>query len=455
MKHVRLLFWSIVFLTIVALLIDIPRTIPVSLDYKVPLFNKEISVHKTFSGFNPDLILRPLHIQKNFEFVKGLDLDGGVSITYKADTSKVANDQKQSAVESAKNVIENRINRLGVREPVVQTATVNGQSRIIVELPGVTDVNSAMQLIGATAQLTFWEEGASESAKQAPTDLPLGLTQLLGPNPKQTNLTGKDLQQASVTFSKNTSQPEVQLTFTSDGSSKFADITKRNVGKIVAIILDNQVIQAPRVNEPILTGNAVISGGFTTEQAKRVAIQLNAGALPIPLSVLEQRTIGATLGQASLQKSLFAGILGFLVIVIFMSVLYGRLGMLASVALVLYTLFTLALFKLIPVTLTLAGIAGFILSIGMAVDANILIFERMKEEIRRGKNQHIAMELGFVRAWTSIRDSNMSTLITSAILYTFGNGIVRGFALTLAVGVLVSMFSAIVVTRTFLRTIYR
>ena len=455
MKHVRFLFWFIVFLTIITVLIDIPRMIPVSLDYNIPLVNKKISVHKTFLGFNPDLILHPLHIKKDLAFVRGLDLAGGLSITYKADTSKIANDQKQNAVDSAKNVIENRINRLGVREPVVQTATVNGQNRVIVELPGITDVSSAMQLIGATAQLTFWEQGASDSAKQVLSDVPLGLTQFLGPNPKQTNLTGKDLQQATVTFNQNTAQPEIQLSFTSDGVSKFADITKRNVGKIVAIVLDNQVIQAPRVKEPILTGNSVISGGFTTEQAKLVSIQLNAGALPIPLTVLEQRTIGATLGESSLHKSLFAGILGFLIIVVFMSVLYGRLGVLASVALVLYTVFTFALFKLIPVTLTLAGIAGFILSIGMAVDANILIFERMKKEIRRGKPKNIAMELGFVRAWTSIRDSNMSTLITSTILYMFGNGIVRGFALTLAVGVLVSMFSAIVVTRTFLRTIYK
>jgi protein-export membrane protein SecD len=247
----------------------------------------------------------------------------------------------------------------------------------------------------------------------------------------------------------------VELKFSTDGAKKFGDITKRNVGKVVAIALDNQLVEAPRVNEPIYGGSAVITGEFTTQQAKTLQIQLNAGALPVSLSVLEQHAIGASLGKESLQKSLVAGLLGFVVIVLFMVVLYGRLGVIASVALTIYTLLILTLFRLIPVTLTLAGIAGFILSIGIAVDANILIFERMKEELRKGRSQTMAIDLGFSRAWPSIRDSNVASLITSSILYYFGTGIIRGFAFTLALGVLVSLFSAITVTRTLLRIFYR
>ncbi|MDP3987967.1 MAG: protein translocase subunit SecD [Candidatus Levybacteria bacterium] len=441
MKNPRTFFWIIIILTAFSIFVQLPQSLNLS------LVNKKVQINKELFG---------IKIPKQLDFRKGLDLEGGVSITLRADMKNIPSSQKTSALESAKTVIERRINLFGVSEPVIQTATVNNDYRIIVELPGVTDANQAVRLIGTTAQLTFWEDGSSSGAKLAsPSALPMGITSIFA-NSQKTDLTGSDLEQSTVGFDQNTAKPQVQLSFTSEGSKKFAEITKRNVGKVVAIALDNQVIEAPRVNEPILTGNAVITGSFTTETAKDLVIQLNAGALPIPLSILEQRTVGATLGASSLQKSLFAGILGFLVIVIFMVVLYGRLGFLASIALFLYTLFVLTIFKLSTltpygITLTLAGIAGFILSIGMAVDANILIFERMKEEKRLGKRDDIAIELGFSRAWSSIRDSNVSTLITSGILYKFGTGPVRGFALVLVIGVLVSMFSAIVVTRTLLR----
>lgn len=411
-KSPRALFWFIVLLTIFAVLIDIPRPLRSGIDQL--LFSK---------------------LYRDFSFHLGLDLEGGTSITLQADMKGIGTSEKDDAIQGARNVIERRINFLGVSEPIVQTAKVGNDDRIIVELSGITDVERAIDVIGKTAQLSFWEEAS--------------------PSAKKTNLTGKDLEKAGVVFDQNTGEPQVSLSFSKEGTKKFADITKRNVGKRVAIVLDNQVISDPVVNVPILDGNAVITGGFTTDQAKALSIALNAGVLPVPLSVIEQHTVEATLGATSLQKSLFAGILGFIVIVIFMSVFYGRLGILASVALVLYTLFVLALFKIIPVTLTLAGIAGFILSIGMAVDANILIFERMKEELRRGKAREIAIELGFSRAWSSIRDSNVSSIITSVILIYFGTSIVRGFAVTLLIGVLVSMFSAIVVTRTFLRIVYK
>jgi len=455
-KMPRFLFWFIVILTILAILIDLPRRIPISFKTpQLPIINKEISFERTLYGFDPNIVLKNIGIRRDFSFKKGLDLEGGTSVTLKAEMKDVPADQRDNALQSAKTVIEKRVNFFGVSEPVIQTARVNDDYRIIVELPGVTNVDEAVNLIGKTAQLSFWENGASGSAKLASgSALPLGITSIF-PDPVKTNLTGKDLKESNIVFDPNNSQPQVQLIFTDEGSKKFGDITRRNLQKVVAIVLDNEIIQAPQVNQVISTGDAVITGSFTTEQAKAVSIQLNAGALPVSLTTLEQRTIGATLGQESLLKSLFAGILGFVIIVIFMCVLYGRLGIIASIALFLYSLFVLALFKLVPVTLTLAGIAGFILSIGMAVDANILIFERMKEELRRDRKKDIAIELGFARAWTSIRDSNISSIITSLILIYFGTGIVRGFAITLLIGVLVSMFSAITVTRTFLRMIYR
>ncbi|MBI2031326.1 MAG: protein translocase subunit SecD [Candidatus Levybacteria bacterium] len=443
----RRLFWAIIILTFLAIFVNLPDIRSVSFG---PIKNINIS---------PNTLLSRLGITKEFEFRRGLDLAGGTSITFRADMSDVSSAQRKDAFEGAKAVIEKRINLFGVSEPIIQTSSVNGDSRIIVELPGVTDINQAINLIGTTAQLSFWEEGATGSAKIAsPSAYPLGAVQVLGENPHKTDLTGKDLQQASVSFDQNTGKPQVQLVFTSDGTKKFADITKGNVNKIVAIVLDEIVIEAPRVNEPILTGSAVISGSFSVDQAKTLSTQLNAGALPVPLSVLEQRVIGPTLGVESLRKSLFAGIIGFVIIVLFMCILYGRLGVLASIALFIYSLIVLAIFKIsnitpYGITLTLSGIAGFILSIGMAVDANILIFERIKEERRSGRREEVAIELGFTRAWSSIRDSNVSTLITSTILYQFGTGVVKGFALVLAIGVLVSMFSAIVVTRTFLRVV--
>lgn len=444
-----LLIIFISLITIFAILINLPNSI--TLPIKIWGVNniRLINLNTFLSAFD---------IKRDFSLKKGLDLEGGTSITLKADMSEIPSAERNNALDSAREVIERRINFFGVSEPIIQTSRSGNDYRIIVEIPGITDVNQAVQLIGTTAQLTFWEEGASQSAELA-TDsaalLPFGVAQILGPNAKKTNLTGKDLQKAVVTFNPNTGVPQVQLTFTPEGSKKFAEITKRNVGKIVGIVLDNQLIQAPRVSEPIFGGRAEITGQFTTEQAKTLQIQLNAGALPVPLSVLEQRSIGASLGNISLQKSFIAGLIGFLVIVVFMIALYGQLGVVASMALTVYTLITLAIFRLIPVTLTLAGIAGFILSIGIAVDANILIFERMREEKRKGKSNYVALDLGFSRAWASIRDSNIASLITSAILMIFGTGIVRGFALTLAIGVLVSLFSAITLTRTLLRIIFR
>jgi preprotein translocase subunit SecD len=460
-NHPRLALLFVGILTLLGVLINSASPTTANFSLPNPLTFKPTEVHYSYPG------IPFINNLRNLAFRLGLDLQGGTSITLKADMRDIPQDQRDNALNSAKVVIEKRINFFGVSEPVVQTAKVNNDYRILVEIPGLTDVNQAVSLVGKTAKLTFWEGNGTFSLKQAQQiasqasllDLqagrPVGVTQALGAPPKKTDLSGSDLKQADVTFNSNSGQPEVQLTFTSAGAKKFADITSRNVGKIVAIALDQQVIEAPRVSQPIVGGNAVITGSFTTDQANNLAIQLNAGALPVSLSVLQQQAIGATLGQSSLQKSFIAGILGFLVIILFMVVLYGRLGVIASFALVLYSLLVLSLFRLIPITLTLAGIAGFILSVGIAVDANILIFERMKEGIRRGRSLANAIDLGFSRAWPSIRDSNISSLITSSVLFYFGTGVIRGFAVTLALGIIVSMFSAIFVTRTFLQVFYK
>jgi len=324
----------------------------------------------------------------------------------------------------------------------------------------VTDINKAVDLIGQTAQLDFREEALPAGRQGSPSGTASPSAISLNFNP--TGLTGKDLKRSQVEFDQNTGQPVVGLEFNGEGAKKFEEITKKNIGKIVAIYLDQFPISLPRVEETITGGRAIIRGEFDLESAKKLSIQLNAGALPAPIKIIEQRNVGATLGAISVEKSIRAGVIGLLLVIGFMAAYYGFLGILADVALIIYGLLTLALYKLIPVTLTLPGLAGFILSVGMAVDANILIFERIKEERRAGKPLVVAMELGFGRAWDSIRDANICTLITCFILFNpldwgFLNisGMVRGFALTLALGIAISLFTGIVVTRTFIRIFYK
>lgn len=268
---------------------------------------------------------------------------------------------------------------------------------------------------------------------------------------KDTGLSGSLLSRAQVVFDSNTAFPQVQLTFNEEGTKLFSEITKRNIGKSVAIFLDGEPISIPRVQQEITSGDAVIQGNFTVEEAKILAQRLNAGALPVPITLVSQQTVGASLGESALQRSFWAGLYGILAVIIFMILVYRWPGILATLALGVYGILVLSIFKLVPVTLTLAGIAGFILSIGMAVDANVLIFERIREELRQGKPFRSAFDTAFLAAWPSIRDGNVSTLITCLILITFGTSIIKGFAITLSIGILVSMFSAIIVTRVFLR----
>lgn len=450
MKNLKLFIGILFFVAIILFFVDIPFPIKFSgAKFKVPVINKTLNLN--FDSSKIDINLGFFKIQKDLSYRLGLDLQGGTRLIYQVDMKEIPEQERNNAFESARSVIDRRINFFGVTEPNIQSIKLSQDYRIIIELPGATNVDQALDLIGKTAQLTFWDEGKDKIATEEALLYPFGLTSIFKNEPLKTKLTGKDLKSAKVAYGSKDGTPQVQLIFSPQGSKLFAEITQRNVGKPVAIVLDNVVVSAPVVQQPILNGDAVITGSFKQEEAKNLAIQLNAGALPAPLKLIGQTMVGPSLGIESLKKSLFGGIVGLLSLFIFMVLLYKKEGLLASLALVIYTIIVLFIFKFVPITLTLAGIAGFILSIGMAVDANILIFERMKEELRAGKPRMIAIKLGFSRAWTSIRDSNITSLITTFILFYFGSGIIRGFALALAIGILVSMFSAIVVTQNLLR----
>jgi len=383
-----------------------------------------------------------------FPFQFGLDLVGGTELVYTADTSGV--DDPQDAMESLKEVMERRVNIFGVSEPMIQTEragliTGNQEDRLIIGLPGVTDLEKAIELIGETPILEFRLANPDAEA-------------ILEENPDasvdelfiSTGLTGRYLSRARVEFDHNTGSPLVALEFDSEGADLFAEITRENKGEILAIILDSTVISAPVIIDEISDGNAQITGTFSATEVREVVRNLNYGALPVPIELATSATVGATLGEEVLSAGVRAGIIGLILLSVFMIAWYRVPGLVASIALIFYILVLLALFKLIPVTLTAAGIAGFILSLGMAVDANILIFERAKEELKKGKDVKTAIEEGFARAWPAIRDSNISSIITAVILFWLGTAGVKGFALTFGLGVGISMLSAIVVTRTFL-----
>lgn len=506
-------------------------------------------------------------------FNLGLDLQGGAHLIYQADTALIPDSDKASAVEGVRDVIERRVRGgLGVAEPLVQTTRVNNDYRVIVELPGVTDVNQAIKMIGETPILEFKEESneplrpltavekkqmddfnaqAQQKAREALAAVNGGMSfadavakysedekskanggdlgglvdnqvfpdfykwagahkdgevssvlvksfdglniikrisvpaqggqtsgsasvsssskvyemarifikikqpiDIVPPAEqwKSTGLSGKQLKRSDVTQDSRTGQVQVALQFNDEGTQLFADVTKRNVDKLVAIFLDGTPISIPRVNEPILNGSAVINGSFSLQEARLLTQRLNSGALPVPVELISQQKVDATLGADSLRKSFMAGIYGLIVVLLYMIIYYRLPGFIAAIALCIYALLNLVLFKIMGVTMTLSGIAGFILSIGMAVDANVLIFERLKEELRSGRSLKSSVEEAFVRAWPSIRDSNITTLISSVFMVWMG-GFVKGFAVVLAIGVLVSMFSAIILTRTMLRAV--
>lgn len=493
----------------------------------------------------------------------GLDLQGGTALVYEADLANIAAGEEADALAGVRDVIERRVNAFGVSEPLVQTSRSGDAWRVLVELPGITDVNAAIKEIGETPTLEFKTEAADQSlteeqstfltslndqnkqqaeellqqakdgsdfAQLSPdnytdygyvsrvsldtviadaafaasngvvpnlvetddayyilnvTDQQTGVLDLLngiattapegaaeveavqlsqielakypldaslfGPRYEDTQLTGQQLDKATVEFDQTTAAPIVSLQFNSEGAELFEQITTDNIGRTIAIYLDGEAISTPVVNQIIAGGQAVISGNFSLDEAKTLARRLNEGALPVPVTLVNQRNIGPSLGVEALERSVFAGLLAMVCLAVFMIGYYRYPGILAMAALTVYGLVLLAIFKLWPITLTLSGIAGFILSLGMAVDANVLIFERLKEELRNGKDLQSAINDGFKRAWLSIRDSNVSSLITCLILSWFGTSVIKGFAVTLAIGIVLSMFTAITVTRTFLK----
>ena len=397
----------------------------------------------------------------------GLDLKGGTQVLLEAD---VPPDQTldAGAMSTAKLIVERRVNGLGVTEPNVQ---LQGDRRIIVELPGIKNPDRAIETIRSTGQLEFVDPGDAvlqsgmiinttnrpNAVAEAQKAMEEGLMEERPiPYPDrvfETAMTGDILRNAVATQDQY-GQWQINFELTSDGTDQFYEYTKAHIGDQLAIVLDGEVLSAPRINAAI-RGSGQITGDFTKEEAESLAIQMRYGALPVPLKVIDVRTIGASLGQDSVQQSLRAGIIGLVMVLVFMLILYRLPGLLADIALIFYVTLNVTVFKLIPVVLTLPGIAGFLLSIGMAVDANILIFERMKEELRAGRSLRLAVESGFSRAWPAIRDGNLSTLISCAVLYWFGNSfgasVVKGFAVTLAIGVTLSMFTAVYATRTLMR----
>ena len=390
------------------------------------------------------------------KFKLGLDLNGGIELVYKADTSKIASADISGKMNSLKDLIEKRVNVFGVSEPIIQIEKVgivggDDSELLIVDLPGQTDIAGAIAQVGKTyvLEFKFLKKELENSTSTEP---------LTGTAFESTGLTGALLQKATLEFNQTTGEPNVAVQFNSEGSDLFAKITAENVGRRLAIFLDGEVKSMPVIREEITGGKASISGGFMgsagLKEAKDLVSNLNLGALPIPIELISTQSVGASLGSEAVKASLNAGLWAFIVIAIFLVLWYRLPGFLAVISLLIYTIINLALFKLIPVTLTAAGIAGFILSMGMAVDANILIFERMKEELKRGRVLADAIKEGFARAWLSIRDSNTSSIITAIILYAFSSTpVVKGFALVFGLGVLVSMFTAITASRTLLLAI--
>lgn len=450
MKHQsRRVFIALLFFLGVVTSIALPENLP--LKFSVG----PVSIDRVLNPLTIDLNGLGIPFRREFKTQLGLDLSGGTQVMLEADMSNTLPQDRASALESSKNVIEKRVNFLGVSEPVIQTAIAQDRYRIIVELPGVTDVEQAVSIIGQTAQLEILEMREDFATNSA---TPSSIYDIAS----ATGVTGKDFLRAQVGFDQTTGNPEVQVQMNEEGAKKFAEVTKRLIGKSILIVLDGDVVSNPTISSEITDGNGRITGQFTLDEAKTLAVQLNAGALPVPIQIVEQRVIEASLGQSSVTKSIQAGAIGLLFVAIFMIAKYGKLGLLSVTALVSYGIITMAIYRLIPVTLTLPGIAGFILSIGMAVDSNILIFERFKEEKRLGKPWKIAIEQSFGKAWDSIRDANITTIITCLILFNPldwqflpTSGLVRGFALTLFLGVIVSLFTGLVVTRTFIRVLYR
>lgn len=388
----------------------------------------------------------PKFFQKNFSF--GLDISGGTLLIYETDLSNIDSKEYATAMTGLRDVIERRINYSGIREPRVIVNKSSDKWRLMVELAGIKDIQEAIKMIGDTPFLEFREMRLEEEVETLLEQE--DLSEDIDPYFKPTILTGKYLDEAIVSFDQTTSLPVINLFFNEEGANIFAELTKNNIGKPLAIYLDGYPISMPTVREEIPSGTAQISGQFTLAEAKELVMRLNQGALPVPINLISQQSVGAILGDESVEKSAKAALWGFILVILFMIAVYRLPGILASLSLIIYVILALSVFKFIPVTLTLAGITGFILSIGMAVDANILIFEHAKEEMKKNKPIKMSMDDGFQKSWSAIRDSNIATIISAIILYYFTSGMIRGFALTLAIGTGIGLLTAIFVTKLFL-----
>lgn len=457
MKFSTIFFILLIF---VVVWIDLPAGTPIKFEVG------PIKVDRVIRGPDFQMTLFGRQFSKQFETKLGLDLKGGSHMLFEADVSEIAEVDREQALDSARDIIERRVNFFGVSEPQVTTVRSGDAYRISVDLPGVENVEQAIALIGQTAQLEFREQGqqvievdlGEDEDASEPAELDLSGALNLD---QETGLTGKNVERAFVQFGQggtgdagNLGGPSVSLEFDEEGEELFADITERNVGKPVGIFVDDQLISAPTVQQRISGGQAVITGQFSLEEAESLANAINSGALPVPIELIQQRNVGPSLGQEAIQKSMFAGAIGLLAVVLFMILYYGKFGFIAALGLIIYGLISFAIFRAIPVVLTLPGVAGFILSIGMAVDANILIFERIKEEKRKGRDRQTALNLGFGHAIDAIKDANIATLLVAFILFNPLNwdffpqfGLIRGFALTLAIGVATSLFTGVVITK--------
>jgi len=429
----------ITIISTIAFLIALPKI-------EIKYFTKYFNIDTYVGGyiFNLPLINRSIDLS---DYKKGLDIEGGVRVVINLDMSGISENEKDKAAESVKEIVNRRINFLGVAETGSVISKTNNQYRLVVEIPGQKNLESAIESIGSTAQLSF---------KTLRPGVTLPLTD---PNLKpeeifqDSGISGKDLVGSEVIFDPQTNEPVIQLRFSNEGRSKFSEVVKNNVKKPIGIFLDENLLQAPVVSEDLASGlvNDPTITGVDLETAKNVSTLLRAGALPVPIEIVEQSFIGATLGKEIVQKSLIAGLIGLTIISLFLIITYRNLGIISVVCLLIYISISLAIFKLLNVVLTLPGIAGFIFSIGVACDASILVFERIREEIRWGKSSQMAIINGYQRAWSSIKDSNFTTLLVSIILIQFGTGFVKGFGVTLTIGILVSLFTCVYVSQLMTR----
>jgi preprotein translocase subunit SecD len=445
---------GVILLSIIAFFYIYAKPANIAIDYfnnRIDQLSKWEQLPFKQRGFDQWLNQREIPKLPDNTFILGLDLQGGVRVVYDVDLNAVSEADRSQALDSLQKVVTKRVDSFGVSEPRIYLEE-GDTVRLVVELAGIENPEQAVKQIGQTPNLTFYQARPADETQQLLEQFQAGnFDNFQNPYFREPAvLTGKNIKTAQVIFDPQTQQPQVAVSFDDEGKQRFADFTKNNIGEILYILLDGDVISAPRINQEIPNGQATISGDFTAASAKELVDGLNAGALPVPITIASQQTVEASLGIESLYQSIRAGAVGLLLVAIFMIIFYRALGLVAVLALFIYSILVLAIFNLFGFTLTIAGITGFIVSIGLAVDGNVLIFERMKEELKSGRDFEASTKEGFRRAWESIRDSQVTTLISALILFYLASGVVRGFGLTLGIGIVVSLFTAITVSRLFI-----